>query len=290
MRRRERLERHRGSSPLARGTPDRRARRGRTRRFIPARAGNTLIVDSHPRSSTVHPRSRGEHDARSFPGSRVFGSSPLARGTQLRLPFPRRDVRFIPARAGNTGKCEPCREAYAVHPRSRGEHQPAVGASHTYTGSSPLARGTPPGATPTTTGRRFIPARAGNTHRQGRKVWFVTVHPRSRGEHRSARRCASWVPGSSPLARGTQSGKVLLDRDIRFIPARAGNTSFVRARDWCSPVHPRSRGEHRVEDATHASIPGSSPLARGTPEGVDVRLQVGRFIPARAGNTIHCHH
>ena len=51
-------------------------------RFIPAYAGNTLISSTCRRSSSVHPRLRGEH-----------GGAPDAIIGQLR---------FIPAYAGNT--------------------------------------------------------------------------------------------------------------------------------------------------------------------------------------------
>ncbi|CAB1368095.1 conserved protein of unknown function [Denitratisoma oestradiolicum] len=71
-----------GSSPRMRGT------RGvvkliiKEERFIPAHAGNTLVVQQRQSSLAVHPRACGEHaDVVAF----VF-----------------RNLRFIPAHAGNT--------------------------------------------------------------------------------------------------------------------------------------------------------------------------------------------
>ena len=65
---------------------------------------------------------------------------------------------------------------------------------------------------------------------------------------------------------------------IRFIPARAGNTtisSVPRSRgEQCRPVHPRPRGEH----VAYATNDGSA-------RRVNNRLAAHRFIPARAGNT-----
>ena len=71
-----------GSSPLARGTlwspyaPD------RPTRLIPARAGNTVLLFPWTRSTTAHPRSRGEHGSERFSHVPGRGSSPLARGTR----------------------------------------------------------------------------------------------------------------------------------------------------------------------------------------------------------------
>ena len=92
-----------GSSPLARGTPVAFAVFLCARRLIPARAGNTAPRHSPWVSCAAHPRSRGEHDCTAYRVGFVTGSSPLARGTQLRARNLHRLVRLIPARAGNTG-------------------------------------------------------------------------------------------------------------------------------------------------------------------------------------------
>ena len=94
-----------GSSPLARGTPDRSAPQRARARFIPARAGNTASTAPMPSAATVHPRSRGEHRDGSPFLTRHAGSSPLARGTPPVVGRGGLVVRFIPARAGNTGRC-----------------------------------------------------------------------------------------------------------------------------------------------------------------------------------------
>ena len=70
-------------------------------------------------------------------------------------------------------------------------------------GSSPLARGTRSDPRALRPRHRFIPARAGNTRRDERACAGAAVHPRSRGEHRSARSPICSPSGSSPLARGT---------------------------------------------------------------------------------------
>ena len=215
-----------GSSPLARGTRSPVSETRSPDRFIPARAGNTVSRLQFPRPQAVHPRSRGEH---------IWGNSSI--GSQNR---------FIPARAGNTlirssslpkvsgssplarGTRGWPRSAVApssVHPRSRGEHargSTPAGASRRFI---PARAGN--------TGRsvigmeschRFIPARAGNTCEPQPMDYPSAVHPRSRGEHVDLGVIRHPVDGSSPLARGTRRGRATPTPELRFIPARAGNT------------------------------------------------------------------
>ena len=192
-----------GSSPPARGT-----HRGHTSasvplRFIPARAGNTTPRRSRRFASPVHPRPRGEHNHVVNSAVGGTGSSPPARGTLHRFAHAQDVNRFIPARAGNTRLTRPPRPLESVHPRPRGEHHcprkrsrnksgsspPArehisTASSFVYPiGSSPPARGTRERALDHAVAERFIPARAGNTHRRSRPARRTPVHPRPRGEH-----------------------------------------------------------------------------------------------------------
>ena len=71
-----------GSSPHARGTPTTgRTDHGPTR-FIPACAGNTVMLQTAARRGPVHPRMRGEHLLRLQRRREPYGSSPHARGTR----------------------------------------------------------------------------------------------------------------------------------------------------------------------------------------------------------------
>ena len=72
----------------------------------------------------------------------LVGSSPLARGTCLHPVGALHLVRLIPARAGNIAIFSVTVWLTKAHPRSRGEHLPAIGPKARYCGSSPLARGT----------------------------------------------------------------------------------------------------------------------------------------------------
>ena len=275
----------RGSSPLARGTPVDPRRAVAPGRFIPARAGNTRPAWTAAATPSVHPRSRGEHHGWRLPDRCEAGSSPLARGT---LPFCRRcspRARFIPARAGNTAACDTSHGTRSVHPRSRGEHIAHDRSTNNVVGSSPLARGTRITDIRHARNGRFIPARAGNTRGRCRRRRAAPVHPRSRGEHRRTGRRRRRENGSSPLARGTREPRRRAGPRLRFIPARAGNTTSTGRRLPKGPVHPRSRGEHITPAQIRAVKSGSSPLARGTRRRGRRQRRQGRFIPARAGNT-----
>ena len=153
-------------------------------------------------------------------------------------------------------------------------------------GSSPRGRGTRHRRHAGHVGRRFIPARAGNTERRHAREPDRTVHPRAGGEHpiRSLFEC---VPsGSSPRGRGTRSGRCRATGGHRFIPARAGNTWMMIPMSLLMAVHPRAGGEHDDARVSLAGFRGSSPRGRGTPRFTSLHLANSRFIPARAGNTV----
>ena len=134
-----------GSSPLARGTHEGDFGGGAALRLIPARAGNTNSIPKGCYAATAHPRSRGEHNNVNDDFLYNRGSSPLARGTPRLSGVTCGGCRLIPARAGNTLCRFVAVERYQAHPRSRGEHTSESGPSSSGFGSSPLARGTPPG-------------------------------------------------------------------------------------------------------------------------------------------------
>ena len=234
----------------------------------------------------VHPRGRGEHRHR----RRACG----------------REVRFIPAGAGNTTITCVQRWVRPVHPRGRGEHDRPTRIHTLSLGSSPRARGTREHEQSRDDRDRFIPAGAGNTperqgtparkgvHPRGRgehKTEFPprpansTVHPRGRGEHSRHAAVNFYQHGSSPRARGTRPGRRPQNHRHRFIPAGAGNTKLICRPAPLMTVHPRGRGEHQTTYTVLGQISGSSPRARGTPRRRRKPHDQGRFIPAGAGNT-----
>ncbi|CBA28710.1 hypothetical protein CTU_10520 [Cronobacter turicensis z3032] len=130
---------------------------------MPAGAGNTLRAPQGLVGSAVYPRSRGEHAVDFLSDLRVFGLSPLARGTLFKRYRRGDDSRFIPARAGNTTNRRSLAPYAPVYPRSRGEHFSNLRPRKNIHGLSPLARGTLETFIDALRNLRFIPARAGNT-------------------------------------------------------------------------------------------------------------------------------
>ena len=70
-----------GLSPLARGTPETSWLVVLLWRFIPAGAGNTLVLNRPALETPVYPRWRGEHGNITNKINVNLGLSPLARGT-----------------------------------------------------------------------------------------------------------------------------------------------------------------------------------------------------------------
>ena len=193
-----------GSSPRGRGTQHVGDPDFHVSRFIPARAGNTLdIIFRAPQHNGSSPRGRGTRE--------------IKRGKAIA-------DRFIPARAGNTCRARRWRPRGAVHPRAGGEHASSSEHVPHRAGSSPRGRGTRAGDAQAHAEDRFIPARAGNTAENPVSVEFTTVHPRAGGEHAGIAVQHGIECGSSPRGRGTHLGPRQRDRQVRFIPARAGNT------------------------------------------------------------------
>ncbi len=74
----------------------------KSKRFIPAGAGNTAADSRAGHHRPVYPRWRGEHQLSDVSLAWRHGLSPLARGTPVHIRFLVARSRFIPAGAGNT--------------------------------------------------------------------------------------------------------------------------------------------------------------------------------------------
>ena len=232
-----------GSSPLSRGILGRSRAAGRSRRIIPALAGNTWTPAPVPRRPPDHPRSRGEYGGRRRPNLPRYGSSPLSRGIPTRRAQRPRQEWIIPALAGNTSATSDRALGPRDHPRSRGE----------YTQSD--CPGTP----------------------------SKTDHPRSRGEYRCVRAVGGWRAGSSPLSRGILEHHKHRFARPGIIPALAGNTAVVGAERTGGWDHPRSRGEYSPLFSWDSFHSGSSPLSRGIPGGLEGGVRTPSDHPRSRG-------
>ena len=238
-------------------------------------------LSRHP----VHPRAGGEHAIASTSRRFCGGSSPRGRGTRESPNCKWLELRFIPARAGNTGSSQPAARIPAVHPRAGGEHYPFPMLNGIYHGSSPRGRGTLLFSLPCIPFIRFIPARAGNTLALVGSRRMDAVHPRAGGEHDCGYDVTQQSLGSSPRGRGTLLYMLYITNEKRFIPARAGNTFGYAISAIVKSVHPRAGGEHRIRLKVQFEFYGSSPRGRGTLSVIRYDAGPSRFIPARAGNT-----
>ena len=124
---------------------------------------------------------------------RALGSSPLARGLQMRDPVYTPMGGIIPARAGFTDGDGVRRGAVQDHPRSRGVYRCGTPCTRRWAGSSPLARGLPTVTASAEAQSRIIPARAGFTLPWKTLGCNRSDHPRSRGVYRaSLARVCDW--------------------------------------------------------------------------------------------------
>ena len=114
---------------------------------------------------------------------------------------------------------------------------------------------------------------------------FSTVHPRACGEQQTDAAGHEHDYGSSPRVRGTVTGIGPLKRQVRFIPARAGNRHVRRSLFPSRQVLPRACGEQETSVLFAGFMFGSSPRVRGTDEQLAQYVLLRRFIPARAGNS-----
>ena len=296
-----------GSSPHARRSLRKVHAGGRRQGIIPACAGSTSRSRSSHARSRDHPRIRGEHTSRWMRMRRSWGSSPHARGTLHPLLRDARRAGFIPACAGSTSQGAAWCRAHGDHPRMRGEHDSPKSPMAVRTGSSPHARGARVAGRELGGRVGIIPAYAGSTCARRLARSGCGGHPRMRGEHSMSPSSASASAGSSPHARGAQSGILsahlppgiipacagallglrlglgLGPRLGRIIPACAGSTWALPSRGRAARDHPRMRGEHRVSTSSVSPSAGIIPACAGSTFALKILPNVDGNHPRMRG-------
>ena len=172
-----------GSSPHARGAPQRPAHERESRGIIPACAGSTTVPLARLSLNWDHPRMRGEHPQTKVMYTFPTGSSPHARGAQVQATKGPPTHGIIPACAGSTRAPRPCTRRIWDHPRMRGEHDVAMETPGRLEGSSPHARGALARVHRDGVRGGIIPACAGSTASRRPSCGSCWDHPRMRGEH-----------------------------------------------------------------------------------------------------------
>ena len=171
------------------------------------------------------------------------------------------------------------------HPRACGANCRCCSMFCTVSGSSPRMRGKLITAPVLSSAIRIIPAHAGQTFVIGARGLGKTDHPRACGANAAAGRIRTLRRGSSPRMRGKQGGRRKLEREIRIIPAHAGQTRALARPDQRRTDHPRACGANLIVFGVVHTHLGSSPrmrgkLARPCTSSADLRI-----IPAHAGQT-----
>ncbi len=216
-----------GSSPHPWGTRRAPGQGQGIPRFIPTPVGNTEASPERTLEQPVHPHTRGEHKSALNVLPFMNGSSPHPWGTQQHDITIERHGRFIPTPVGNTRTPPTTPSTPTVHPHTRGEHHWPRLPPSLFAGSSPHPWGTRSHPPQPPRRRRFIPTPVGNTTSSNPSRRATTVHPHTRGEHRSWSTSWEMNAGSSPHPWGTQVRGLSLSHVRRFIPTPVGNTLTV---------------------------------------------------------------
>ena len=211
------------------------------------------------------------------------GLSPRGRGNRRPPGVCRRDVRSIPAWAGEPPVTNSIPQHPTVYPRVGGGTCPGFPWSAAQRGLSPRGRGNqkPPVRTATPIGS--IPAWAGEP--PAKLCWLrrITVYPRVGGgtEFVWPRRFSYW--GLSPRGRGNHGRVTYGSNIVGSIPAWAGEPTSEWHKHIPDAVYPRVGGGTRRWSIIRLASLGLSPRGRGNPGLKEIASGVFRSIPAWAG-------
>ena len=175
-----------------------------------------------------------------------------------------------------------------VHPRACGGNCRECEAAGLGRGPSPRVRGKLPRMRGSRTGKRSIPARAGETCPTVGYGMYRGVHPRACGGNNRKRDVSPGDRGPSPRVRGKPVPETRVSPRYGSIPARAGETAASSEFTSLHEVHPRACGGNLRGVRFHQWLDGPSPRVRGKHVACLSTGLAPRSIPARAGETRTC--
>ena len=214
------------------------------------------------------------------------GLSPRVRGNPSPASFYKRQVRSIPACAGEPPAGTSAAPLAPVYPRVCGGTAAARVALSLAIGLSPRVRGNPMTSIRAQMELRSIPACAGEP-----ACWVVShlvgeVYPRVCGGTGPAPAPGRQAQGLSPRVRGNPSSVGLAMMCLRSIPACAGEPDWRTLYTSGKEVYPRVCGGTRPQQRRRDCLGGLSPRVRGNQNPTGAAPRFGRSIPACAGEPV----
>ena len=272
-----------GLSPRVRGNQGGWSESFITMRSIPACAGEPTASKPKTTIQEVYPRVCGGTAGGDLaPGARN-GLSPRVRGNPADRLDRHQAKRSIPACAGEPGRARRILADAEVYPRVCGGTSIPLCCSATMTGLSPRVRGNLRPRASDRPSAGSIPACAGEPAHTCSSHWPVKVYPRVCGGTTLKSPDARVCQGLSPRVRGNRPLHSCRRRDIRSIPACAGEPVSRNGEKNAEKVYPRVCGGTPVDGGPRVRQQGLSPRVRGNPGAFASVKYRHRSIPACAG-------
>jgi len=174
----------------------------------------------------------------------------------------------------------------AVHPHTRGDHDPVIMLEQRLDGSPPHTWGPRRSLGSASPVFRFTPTHVGTTEASIKSLMASMVHPHTRGDHWTIPQTILSFRGSPPHTWGPPNRTARLDDGYRFTPTHVGTTAppYRSAKSW--PVHPHTRGDHQVVLFLYSCYYGSPPHTWGPLRSVRPGVRSLRFTPTHVGTTL----
>ena len=231
---------------------------------IPASAGQPTPSSRTPPPATVYPRECGAAGLWALNRDTQMGLSPRVRGSHRYESFAKSFQRSIPASAGQPFSRGQAKSKRQVYPRECGAAPLSRRTTFSRRGLSPRVRGSP---VPVQRGcglRRSIPASAGQPVLLLLTPLSVEVYPRECGAAVVEAKRNQIATGLSPRVRGSRLFLADKSRELRSIPASAGQPRRLGAILGVARVYPRECGAAFFRDAVSCHYYGLSPRVRGS--------------------------